>query len=100
MAINDSMVTRYVNETTRPLAEAFRDLYFKCKDAKLAWDGSISALCPVDGGDVEDGRDSEGVSRLTGNDVVGMQVRIADFITAMEQVGVLDVVRKPCVRNL
>ena len=101
-AITDARVVLFSNEQTRPMAESFRALYYKCKDTKRKWDTEISALITgnVNGDTLTDGRLDVGASVLTKADIINMQTQVGAFITTMEQSGVLDVIEKPCVRPL
>ena len=102
MAINNTEVIRFTNESVRPLCEKIRALKAEIDAAMLQWHGGgIGALVTADmAGAVKDGREAEGVSRLTGNDVVGAVNQFQAIQTALNGVGVMDVVSKPCVRTL
>ena len=99
--INDPQAIKFCNETIRPMCELFRATYYKDKAAlNVWWGGGVSELFPNDLSPVLDGREGEGVSRLTGADVNSVVTQLAAFATALEQSGVLDVISKPCVRTL
>ena len=101
MAITNYEAIQFTNDTIRPMAEKLRALKYEIDNAMLKYNSGIGAVCVADmSGIVEDGREAEGVSRLTGNDVVGLAVQMATIQTQLAGVGVMDVIIKPCVRPL
>jgi hypothetical protein len=66
------------------------------------WFAQISPL--VSGGaaedEIADGREAEGVSRLTLGDVQNTMALVQTLVTAFDQTGRRDVIRKPTVRPL
>jgi hypothetical protein len=66
-----------------------------------SWYGGMNALIPNSAQEaLDDGRESEGVSRLTGADINSLIVQLAGIQTALNVGGVSDVISKPCVRPL
>jgi hypothetical protein len=101
MAIENPEVIKYSNEVTRVMAEKLRALKYEIDAHMLAWHGGIGAICTADmAGVVEDGRENEGVSRLTGNDLVGLAGQLEAIQTQLNATGVMQVISKPCVRSL
>lgn len=101
MAITNPEVIQFSNDTVRVMAEKLRALKYEIDAAMTKYNSGIGAVCVADmAGIVEDGRESEGVSRLTGNDIVGVAVQMAAIQTQLAGVGVMDVIIKPCVRPL
>ena len=101
MAITNYEVIQYTNDTVRVMAEKLRVLKYEIDAAMTKYNSGIGAVCVADmAGIVEDGRESEGVSRLTGNDIVGVAVQMAAIQTLLAGVGVMDIIIKPCVRPL
>jgi hypothetical protein len=101
MAITNYEVIQYTNDTVRVMAEKLRALKYEIDAAMTKYNSGIGAVCVADmAGIVEDGRESEGVSRLTGNDIVGVAVQMAAIQTLLAGVGVMDIIIKPCVRPL
>ncbi len=101
MAITDTVAIRYTNEVVRPMAEKLRNLKAEIDSHMLQWHGGIGVIFTADmAGLVDDGREAEGVSRLTGNDVVGLVNQISALQTQLAGVGVMDVISKPCVQPL
>ena len=98
--IVNPQVINYCNSVIRPLAEAMRSLDARCDAGLVTWFSQIAANCPNDSSPVADGREAEGVSRLTGADVNSFVAQMAAYQTALNQSGVADVVSKPCVRSL
>ena len=101
MAITNNEAIRFTNEVVRPAAEKLRALKAEFDAHMLSWHGGLGAIFTDDmAGLVDDGRDNEGVSRLTGNDVVGLVNQISALQTQLDGVGVMNVITKPCVRPL
>lgn len=101
MAITNPEAIVYVNEVVRPLAEKFRDLKAEVDVALVEWHNTISQNVANDAGEsLDDGRDAEGVSRLTGADINSFMARVQDFQTDMNVAGVANVIEKPTVRRL
>ena len=101
MAITNTEVILYANDTVRPMAEKLRALKYEIDAAMTKYNSGIGAVCVADmAGLVQDGREIEGVSRLTGNDIVGLVAQMAALQTQLAGVGVMDVIVKPCVRPM
>jgi|PlaIllAssembly_1097288.scaffolds.fasta_scaffold883878_2 hypothetical protein len=99
--ITDTQAIKFVNEQIRPLAEAMQALDYRIQACLTQWYASASALFPVDADAIlQDGREAEGVSRLSGNDVVLLVTQLAAYKTAMDGAGVRNVISKPTVRAL
>jgi len=65
------------------------------------WFGGLNSVIGNSADDnLIDGRESEGVSRLTGADVANLMTQLIAFQTQLNQAGVSDVISKPCVRTL
>lgn len=101
MAITDEITIRYTNEVIRPMAEKIRALKAEIDSHMLQWHGGIGAVCNADlNGTIEDGRESEGVTRLTGNDATLLINQMIAIQTLLDGVGVMNVIVKPCVNPL
>lgn len=100
MAIDNPQAVKFVNESVRPKAERLRAIKAEIDAMMVDWFGGVNAMFPNDSTPVEDGREAEGVSRLTGEDVVGFIVVAQAVQTALNQAGVADRIAKPCVRPL
>jgi hypothetical protein len=98
--ITDPAAIRFVNEVIRPHAEKFRALKATCDSALTTWWNGISDNVPNSSDPVADGREAEGVSRLTGANVNLFVIQMALFQTAMNVDGVKQIIDKPCVRSL
>lgn len=94
--ITDSEVIRFVNEQIRPLCEAARALKVRVEAMDAAWDGGIGAKCPGDASPLADGRENEGVSRLTGYNVGIAHDALVGAATALTDAAIIP----PCVRPL
>jgi hypothetical protein len=89
----------FSNEVIRPLAEKMRGLKAEIDAATVQWFGGLDAV--ITGGDtLQDGREDEGVSRLTGSDIVNLITQMITYQTQLDQAGVDNIVQKPCVRTL
>jgi hypothetical protein len=98
--IDNPQAVKFVNEQVRVLAEELRALAPKLKAMETDWFGGISGLVPNDATLLDDGRDGEGVSRLTGADITSVVVVAQSLIAALNADGVPAVIAKPCVRPL
>lgn len=67
--ITNAEAIRFVNEQIRPLCEEARALKVRITSMHSDWTDRIGAMFPADESPVVDGREDEGVSRLTGYDV-------------------------------
>ena len=101
MAITNAEAIRFVNERIRPVAEQIRDLQARMTEHVANWNQGVSALVPNDALELlEDGREAEGVSRLTGEDVNAMVTRMQSLLAVLDAANVMDVVHKTTVRPL
>jgi len=99
--VTDPEAIRFCNEVVRPIAERLRDLDAVVADAMGEWFGGINTVIGSSGDDdIADGREGEGVSRLTAADVAGLFGQAGTIATQFGGAGVMDVIRKPCVRRL
>lgn len=97
--ITDPQAIRFVNEVIRPMAERLRALKSDVDSASTTWFGGVNALVPNQVGEaVDDNRELEGVSRLTGADVTNLVTQLLSFQAQLNGGGVAAVVSKPCVR--
>lgn len=100
MPIDNAVAVRFCNEVVRPLAEDFRALKARIDAALVTWRDIVSAAVPNDASLVNDKRDADGVSRLTGVDVNNFIALLQALQDRLNQTGVANVVSKPCVRTL
>ena len=99
MAITDEKAIKFSNEQVRPMAEMLRNLYYTSKAMNADWFNGVNVLIPYDNTEIlQDGREINGDNLLSGQDIGGIMTQVGQFITQMEQAGVLGVVQKPCVR--
>lgn len=98
MSITGPEEIKFVNEYIRPMCENIRYMKARGDDFALKWAG-LSGGFPNDTSAVEDGRDAEGISRLTGADINAVAIvfntLLGDIDSAAEAV-----IAKPCVRPL
>lgn len=94
--INDPVVVRFTNEQVRPLCQSLRALKARIEAAQTAWFAGINNQVPNDSTALDDGREEEGVSRLTGADInAAMSVLIAVANATNDEI-----ISKPCVGPL
>jgi len=99
--ITDAEAIRFVNEKIRPMAEKLRALDALIDDLRTSWfGGGLSAHFATGADTVADGREAEGVSRLTAQDVTNLMTQAGTIATQFDGGGVMDVITKPCVRAL
>lgn len=98
--IDNPEAIRWVNEVIRPLAENYRATNIMSEQALAQWYGGMNTLFPNDSTALEDGREAEGVSRLTGADINSFMGQVATLVGQFDGGGVVDVINKPCVRML
>lgn len=94
--ITDPEAIRFANEIARPLAEKARAFRAEVEGASTQWFAGIDDKFPNDSTPVDDGREAEGVSRLTGADITNL----ISILVAMNGAGNTQVISKPCVRSL
>lgn len=101
-AITDPQYIRFVNEVIRPMAELLRRLDVVNEDGKDTYFAQIAGLVSGNVADdtVEDGREAEGISRLTKGDIDNFITQMGTISTFFSNAGVRDVIRKPTVRPL
>lgn len=100
MAITNTAAIRFCNEEIRPAAELLRAMDYRLSDMLLGWEG-VASLIPDSADEaVEDGREAEGVSRLTGSDVRALVAIVEVLSGVFAGVGVRSIVRKPAVRTI
>jgi hypothetical protein len=98
--ITNPEAIRFCDEQVRPLAEKMRALKAEADATMVDWYGGINAEIPNDASAIDDGRESEGVSRMTGINVNSFMAQVAGYQTQLNAGGVADVISMPCVRTL
>lgn len=99
--ITNPEAIRFVNEVIRPLCEQARNLKVDLGAMRTAWYGGLNTVIGSSSGDaIADGREAEGVSRLTAADVTNAVSQLLK--TAPGEVGEwnAEIIQKPCVRIL
>lgn len=95
--ITDPQAIKFANEQVRPLAEDIRALLARLAAAETVWYGGLNTLNPNDAQELlDDGREAEGISRLTGADINSFMA----VALAMKAASNPEIVAKPCVRPL
>lgn len=92
---------RFVNEVVRPLCEEARGLKVRLGAMKTAWFGGINNLVGNGANDnIADGREGEGVSRLTAADITNAVSQLLKTAPGEAQEWNPEIIQKPCVRQL
>lgn len=98
MSITGPEEIKFVNEYIRPMCENIRYMKARGDDFAIKW-AQLSSSFPNDTTAVEDGRDAEGISRLTGADINAVatvfNTLLGDIDASAEAI-----IAKPCVRPL
>jgi hypothetical protein len=96
MAITNPEAIRFVNEQIRPLCEEARALNARIDAMTTLWNSGLNAQFPNDTTAVQDNRDADGSSRLTGANIV----QAVGTLQAMKTASNTQILEKPCVRVL
>ena len=96
MAITDPEAIAFVNEYIRPMCETLRYMNARGADWATKWT-EISSKFPDDTSAVEDGREGEGISRLTGADINAVSTVFGTLLTIMDT-SAEPAIATPCVR--
>lgn len=95
MAITDPNAIRFINEQIRPLCEQLRAFALRADACEIAWNVlQFDNIVIDDGSPIDDKRENDGVSRLTGSEVVAAFKNFLEVRNAIQR----QVVEKPCVR--
>jgi len=93
--ISNPQAIRFVNEQVRPLCEKLRALKAEFDALSPIWYGGINTVITNSTQDaIADGREDEGISRLTGADIHGA---VAQFLAITPN---SEIIAKPCVNPL
>jgi hypothetical protein len=95
LAITDPEAVRFVNEQVRPLCEEARALMARVGAMTTSWNAGINASFSNNADTLENGREAEGVSRLTA-------LQVSQAVGQLQAVSALntEIIAKPCVRPL
>lgn len=93
---NDPEQIAWVNEFVRPLAESLRNDKVRIDDGTIVWDQRFVNDIPNDATVLDDGREAEGVSRLTGADIHQWVAEAKEMATNLNN----QINDKPTVREL
>lgn len=94
--IVDPQAIKFCNEQVRPLCEEARALMARIDAMNTSWGAGINAMFPNDASLVADGRDAEGVSRLTGANIQS----VVGILLAIKTASNTQIISLPCVRAL
>lgn len=95
MPIDNPQAIAFTNNVIRPLAAKVRSLHLEIDAAMVSWFNGMNVLIPNGDQIIEDGREAEGISRLSGTDAVNLIVAIQAVQTALSDRRAI--VDKPCV---
>jgi hypothetical protein len=99
--VTDPVAIKFVNEAVRPLAEEVRAIKYLIDNAASQWFAGVDATIGSSILDaIDDGRESQGVSRLTAKDITDFLGILNDIKQLMDTAAEFDIVLKPCVRSL
>ena len=99
MAITNDKAVKFSNEQVRPYCEKMRNLYWEFKSLAVYYSSELASIIPNDAGELLIDDRAE-VTQLSGADIRAFVSEANNFITSMEQSGVLTAIQKPCVRHL
>ena len=100
MAITDPEAIKFVNEYIRPMCETVRYMGARGSDFANKW-AQIAGSFPNDPLEtVEDGREGQGVSRLTGADINAVAGVFVTLLGEISGATAQAVISKSCVRPL
>lgn len=97
--ITDLEAVRFVDEVIRPMAESLRAVKAQIDGAAVTW-ARLASRFPNDTTALDDGREAEGVSRLTGANINAFVALMGGLQTQMNATGIKETLEKPCVRAL
>ena len=99
MAITDAEAIKFTNDYIRPMCENLRYMTARGSDWSKKW-AELSSKFPNDTNEiVEDGKEAEGISRLTGADINAVATVFGSLLTIMDDTA-QTAIAKPCVRPL
>lgn len=96
MAVTNAEAIRFCDDVIRPLCEQARALRYRALAAQTRWYAGLNNAFPNDSTAVNDGREGELVSRLTGADVNSVMSQLIDHAVGMNA----EIIEKPCVNAL
>lgn len=95
-AISDPNAIKFINEQVRPLAEAARALKARIGSLTTDWFAGLNNTITNTSDLIADGRENQGVSRITGADVTNL---VGNLISAHDVLND-QIVQKPCVKPI
>lgn len=97
--MNDPAAIRFLNERLRPICERARAFKIELESLRTEWDNGISDhFGKADS--VDDGREAEGVSRLSTGDVSDAMAQLLKIALGGAAQWDDAIIAKPCVRAL
>jgi hypothetical protein len=97
--ITDPEAIKFSNEEIRPICETLRKLKPEIASIRSKWFGGLNNVIGNGSDLLDDGRESEGVSRLTGEDITAVVSVLDTLFGTLDANGVADRIQKPCVRS-
>jgi len=99
--ITNPEAIKFCNEYLRPISEQVRKLKAQIDDLLIKWNSGVGTIIGTSVDDnIDDGRDAEGISRLTAADVVAVGLQLIAIQTQLDVTGVMEKITLPCVRPL
>lgn len=91
---------RFVNEVIRVIAEEARAFKIRANALQSAWFLGLNSHFANSDDTIEDGREAEGVSRLTAGDVTNLVAQVTKIAEGQSEEWNQEIIQKPCVRVL
>lgn len=96
--VTNAEALRFINEEVRPMAERVQSMMARLEAMRTKWNATIGALIPNDVSLIVDNRQAtEGVSQLTGANVVQIMAQFATIEAINKQIVAIPCVRPPQV---
>ena len=101
MPVSDPVAIAFVNQQVRMNAETTRAAFAQLEAYLGNWQAFAATLIPPDGGSIEDGREAEGVTRVTAAEVnafTALAAQIAAIASDPANAAGVAALQKLCVR--
>lgn len=98
--ITDKEVVAFSNQCIRPLATRLRALKAEIDSAMITWDRLKAGVKNIAEDTLTDGRDAEGASSLTGEDMYSLISELETIKTQLDVAGKAAIIEKPCITTL
>lgn len=97
--ITNPEAVKFSNEKLRPMCERVESLKAEIDVMMIEWFAGLnSTIGSSSDDDLIDGRDTEGVRQLTGDDITGVMSVLSSIQSTLDGAGVMARINKPTVR--